>query len=185
MVLQSGVRTIRGSYCQGSYNHGFSQPEILITRGLTSRSITTITSYNKWSYKQGFLPPGVLQLVVLQPGVLTTRGLLTRGLTSSGLYKQGSYNQGCYNLGFWQPGVLQPGVCYNQGPVVRRPISANPGLNFNPGFFFFCSKVFSQVISSLFFRASNHQIVGRKNKTEFASQAFISEIKFRTNRGLP
>ena len=23
------------------------------------------------------------------------------------------------------------------GPVVRRPISANPGLNFNPGFFFF------------------------------------------------
>ena len=54
-----------------------------------------------------------------------------------------------------------------RGPVVKRPISANPGLNFNPSFFFFCSKVFSRVISS-FFRASNHQIVGRKNKTEFA-----------------
>ena len=27
-----------------------------------------------------------------------------------------------------------------QGPLVRRPISANPGLNLNPGFFFFCSK---------------------------------------------
>ena len=36
-----------------------------------------------------------------------------------------------------------------QGPVVRRPISANPGLNFNLGFFFFCSKVFFRVISSL------------------------------------
>ena len=30
----------------------------------------------------------------------------------------------------------------SQGPVVRRPISANPGLNVNPGFFFFCSKYF-------------------------------------------
>ena len=28
------------------------------------------------------------------------------------------------------------------GPVVRRPISANPGLNFNPGFVFFSSKAF-------------------------------------------
>ena len=70
-----------------------------------------------------------------------------------------------------------------RGPVVKRPISANPGLNFNPSFFFFCSKVFSRVISS-FFRASNHQIVGRKNKTEFTSQAFISEIKFHANPGL-
>ena len=71
-----------------------------------------------------------------------------------------------------------------QGPVVPRPISVNPGLNFNPGFFFYCSKVFSRVISSLLFRASNHQIVGINNKTEFASQAFIPEITFCTNRGL-
>ena len=27
-----------------------------------------------------------------------------------------------------------------QGPVLRRPISANPGLNFNPGLLFFSSK---------------------------------------------
>ena len=74
--------------------------------------------------------------------------------------------------------------CYHQGPVVRRPISANPGLNFNPGFFSFCSKAFSRTVSSLLFRASNHQIVGKKNKTEFAPQAFIPEIKFRTNPGL-
>ena len=36
-------------------------------------------------------------------------------------------------------------ICYGglQGPVVQRPISANPGLNLNLGFFFFCSKAFS------------------------------------------
>ena len=30
------------------------------------------------------------------------------------------------------------------GPFVRRPMSTNPGLNFNPGFFFFCLKAFSK-----------------------------------------
>ena len=54
------------------------------------------------------------------------------------------------------------------GSVVRRPISANPWLNFNLGFFFFCSKGFSRIIFSILFRASNHQIVGKKNNTEFA-----------------
>ena len=29
------------------------------------------------------------------------------------------------------------------GPVIQRPIIANPGLNFILGFFFFCSKAFS------------------------------------------
>ena len=38
-----------------------------------------------------------------------------------------------------------------QGPVVRTtPVSANPGLNFNLGFFFFLSKAFSWVIFSIF-----------------------------------
>ena len=32
-------------------------------------------------------------------------------------------------------------------PVVRRPISANPGLNFNPGLFFFSSKHFLRQFS--------------------------------------
>ena len=41
----------------------------------------------------------------------------------------------------------------NQDPVVRRPISANPGLNFNPGFFFFCWKVFSRIIFASFFKS--------------------------------
>ena len=30
----------------------------------------------------------------------------------------------------------------NLGPVVPRPISANSGLNFSPGFFFFCQELF-------------------------------------------
>ena len=55
-----------------------------------------------------------------------------------------------------------------QGPVVRRPISANPGLNFNLGFYFFCSKAFFRIIFSILFRASNHQIVDKKNKTKLA-----------------
>ena len=33
-----------------------------------------------------------------------------------------------------------------QGPVVRTPVSANPGLNFNLGFFLFSSKALSQMI---------------------------------------
>ena len=41
----------------------------------------------------------------------------------------------------------KPGLKFNPlGPVVWRPISANPGLNFNPRFFVFCSKAFSQII---------------------------------------
>ena len=59
------------------------------------------------------------------------------------------------------PGTL--GFTYNLGPVVRKPISANPVLNFNPGFFFICSNVFSRINFSILFRASNHPIVDKKN----------------------
>ena len=54
------------------------------------------------------------------------------------------------------------------GPVVRTPVSTNPGLNFNPGFFLFLSKALSKIIFSLLFRVSNNQIVGKENFTEFA-----------------
>ena len=49
------------------------------------------------------------------------------------------------------------------GRVVRRPVSANPGLNFNPGLFFCSSKAFSRKIFSILFRVFNHQIVHKKN----------------------
>ena len=33
----------------------------------------------------------------------------------------------------------------------------------NPGFFFLCSKALSRIIFSVVFRASNHQLVDKKN----------------------
>ena len=59
-------------------------------------------------------------------------------------------------------------VAIGQGLVVWRPISANPGLNFNPGLFIFSSKAFSRTIFYIIFRVANHQIVDKKNETEFA-----------------
>ena len=67
---------------------------------------------------------------------------------------------------------------------VRTPFSANPGLKFNPSFFFFLSKALCRISFSILFRVSNHQIVGKANWTEYAFCALISEFKFRTNPGL-
>ena len=50
-----------------------------------------------------------------------------------------------------------------QGPVVRRPICAKPGIKFNRGFIFLCSKEFSRIIFSVIFSGSNHQLVDKKN----------------------
>ena len=61
-----------------------------------------------------------------------------------------------------------------QFPVVRKPISDNPGLNFNGCFFFFCSKAFYQIILTILFGAPYHPIVGKKNYTTFTFIAFIS-----------
>ena len=49
------------------------------------------------------------------------------------------------------------------GPVVQTPVSANPGLNFNRGFFFFSSKTLTRIIFYIFFRVSNHEIVDKEN----------------------
>ena len=51
-----------------------------------------------------------------------------------------------------------------QGPVVRRPISAYPGVKFNPRFFFLCLKAFSRITFSVILRASDHQLVDQKNE---------------------
>ena len=50
------------------------------------------------------------------------------------------------------------------GRVVRRPVSTNPGLNFNLGLFFFSSKAFSLKIFSILFRVANLQIVVKMNE---------------------
>ena len=44
------------------------------------------------------------------------------------------------------------------------PVSANLGLNINPGSFFVLSKALSRIIFSILFRVSNHQIVGKRIK---------------------
>ena len=49
------------------------------------------------------------------------------------------------------------------GPVVRSPISVNPGLNFSPGFLFFCSKAFFLGTFLYLFTASNNEIVDETN----------------------
>ena len=84
----------------------------------------------------------------------------------------------------WNLGSNQALSCHLLSQVVRRPIKANPGLNFNLGFFFFCSKAFSRIIFSILFRASNHQIVGKRIKLNLLLKSFLSEFKFRTNPGL-
>ena len=63
--------------------------------------------------------------------------------------------QNCYER---EPGTVTNLLC----PVVRTPVSANPGLNFNPGFFFFLSKAQLRIIFSILFRVSNHRIVGKE-----------------------
>ena len=62
--------------------------------------------------------------------------------------------------------------------VVRRPISANPRFNFNPGFFFFRPKVFSRIVFSFLFRASSHRIVDKRNENESSLR-----FKFRAKPG--
>ena len=60
-----------------------------------------------------------------------------------------------------------------QGPVIRRPISAEPRLNFNSGLFFFWSKAFFRIILSIPLRASNHQII-----TKFIKLNLIFKLSY-------
>ena len=73
----------------------------------------------------------------------------------------------------------------DQGTVVQRPISRNPGLNFNPAFFISLFKSLLGKIFTILFRTSNDQIASKKIWTEFSLKVFRPEIKFHTNPGLP
>ena len=74
--------------------------------------------------------------------------------------------------------------CKDPGPVVRRPISVNPGLNFNLRFFIPLLKSLFGKIFSVFFKASNSHALDKNNSTEFSFKALRSEIGFYTNPGL-
>ena len=75
-------------------------------------------------------------------------------------------------------------IAGTQSPVVRRPISANPGLNFNLRFFIPLLKSLFVKIFSVLFKASSSHTLNKKNSTEFSCKAFRSEIGFHTNPGL-
>ena len=72
-----------------------------------------------------------------------------------------------------------------QGPVVQRPISPNPGLTFNPGFFISLFKSLFGKIFTILFRTSNDQIASKNIWTEFSLKVFRPEIKFHTNPRVP
>ena len=74
------------------------------------------------------------------------------------------------------------GIAQNivQSRVVQRPVSNNPGLRFNLSFFVSFFKNLFQIIFSILFRASKHQIVDKKNYTEYSFKAFIPEVRFHT-----
>ena len=99
------------------------------------------------------------------------RGLISR--TAAGNRAQSQRNAGChmnlvqclcFGIAQWQrlwTSNQRRSQVRLVSPVVQRPISAQARVKFNPGFF--CSKVFSRVFWSVLLRASNHQLVDKKN----------------------
>ena len=95
------------------------------------------------------------------------------------------FNRNCLKWGMkgeqgWCSGenTRLPPIWTFQGPVVRTPISANPQLNFNPGFFFFLSKVLSRKMFSIPFRVTYHQILGKEIKLNLLFKLWYSNSNF-------
>ena len=88
----------------------------------------------------------------------------------------------CWNLSLNQRFPRQISI-YHQGPVVRTPVSANPGLNFNPGFFFFLSKALFRIIFSILFWVSNHQIIAKRIKLNLLFRLSYPCSNFALNLG--
>ena len=91
-----------------------------------------------------------------------------------------------YNL-ISQDDCVTASLCVHasdQGPVVLRLISANPRLNYNPGFFIPMFKSLFGIFSSVFNGASNHRLIDKKNYAEFSFKTFRCEIRFDINPAL-
>ena len=65
-----------------------------------------------------------------------------------------------------------------QGPVFWRPINANPRLNLNQEFFISLFKCLFWIILSVLFRASNNQILDKKNYIKFSFEVSKTKIRF-------
>lgn len=73
-------------------------------------------------------------------------------------------------MAYWGGGLffylfLGGGGLVSYGLVVQRPISTNPRLNFNPGFFMY---LFKSLFRIILVRASNNQFVNKKNYIHFS-----------------
>ena len=73
-------------------------------------------------------------------------------------------------MAYWGGGLffylfLRGGGLVSYGLVVQRPISTNPRLNFNPGFFMY---LFKSLFRIILVRASNNQFVNKKNYIHFS-----------------
>ena len=66
------------------------------------------------------------------------------------------------------------------GLVVQRPISINPRLNFNPGFFMY---LFKSLFRIILVRASNNQFVDKKNCIYFSFKVSGLISDFTLNLG--
>ena len=81
--------------------------------------------------------------------------------------------------------ILHNKLLIDLGPVVGRQISANLGLNFNPGFFIFLFKILFKEKSSLLLLGNPMmKLQSKEIWTELSLKAFRPEIKFHTNPGL-
>ena len=69
----------------------------------------------------------------------------------------------------------------NRAQLFEGRLPLNPMLNFNLGLFIPLFKSLFGIISCLIFRASNNNILDKKNSTEFSFKAIRSEIRFHTN----
>ena len=71
------------------------------------------------------------------------------------------------NLNAFSILIFKHGIQINQGPVVQKLISSNPGLNCNPPFFISLFKSLLGKIFTILLRTSNNQIASKKIWTEF------------------
>lgn len=84
--------------------------------------------------------------------------------------------EGAYFLSFFRGG----GGLVSYGLVVQRPISTNPRLNFNPGFFMY---LFKSLLRIILVRASNNQFVDKKNYIYFSFKVSGLISDFTLNLG--